>query len=72
MILHQQLAIARAPDVEHAGVDDVGEGTLRIVGDSFAEGGVIGSSAEEMASTAGEGNHPPLLSKLVLNPTMPS
>ncbi len=72
VVLHKELAIACSPDVEHASVDNVGEGTLRIVGDGLAEGGVVSSSTEEMASAAGEGDHPTVLTELVLNPAVPS
>ena len=56
VVLHHEDGVAGGPDVEHGLVDDVGKGALGVVGDCFAEGGLVVASAPELSLSSCEGN----------------
>lgn len=55
VVVHNYGGDACAPDVEHGGVDDVGEGGLGVIGDGFAEGFGVVAAFEKPALAAEKG-----------------
>src|SRR5437016_14387039 len=61
-----------APDVEHGGVDYIGEGSLGIKGDGGPDCVWVGASSPEPSLAAGEGYEVPGGGELAGNPLLPS
>lgn len=60
-----------SPDVEHGPVHDLGEGFLRVVGESRADGVWVGASAEEPALAPAEGGEVAAGGELLGDPLLP-
>ena len=52
VVVHHDGGDSHAPDFEHGRVDDIGKGGLGIVGNGFAEGGVVRATTEEPTASA--------------------
>ena len=72
VVVEHEDGVAGAPDIEHRGIDYVCKGALWIVGDCLAEGGVVGTSAPELALAAVEGDIGPSPAEGVVGPVGPS
>jgi len=72
VIVHYQRYKSLSPDFEHCGVDNVCEGALWIICNSFSQSRRIISSSEEITLTSCKARNKARLSKLVVNCVLPT
>lgn len=71
VVMHHEDGGSLSPDFEHGGVDDVGQGTLRIICDSFSKCCWIITTAKEISFTASKADDKSKLAELVVDSVLP-